>query len=109
MNENKTETTERVITNPKEVEKYKIGQRIVVAIYDNKSGTFLDPVFTTGEVNVIRNIQSDLRSETKSMFNQFPADFSIWRLGYFAPDTGEFIPAKEKIIEVEKLVEIKEK
>lgn len=104
-NDNKTETTGRIITNPQEVEKYKIGKRIVMALYDKPSKAFMDPVFTTGEVNLIRNVQSDLKSETKSALNQFPKDFSIWRLGYFEPDTGNFIESKEKLIEVENLIE----
>ena len=78
-----------------------------MALWDKKGLNFLDPVYTTAEVNVIRNVQSDLKNEQKSIINQFPNDYEIWKLGYFEPDTGKFIESKEKVIDVEKLIEEK--
>lgn len=107
-NDNKVEiTTAKIITDPAEVAKYRIGKRIVMALWDKKGLNFLDPVYTTAEVNVIRNVQSDLKNEQKSIINQFPNDYEIWKLGYFEPDTGKFIESKEKVIDVEKLIEEK--
>ena len=66
--ENKVEiTTAKIITDPAEVAKYRIGKRIVMALWDKKGLNFLDPVYTTAEVNVIRNVQSDLKTNKKAL------------------------------------------
>lgn len=63
----------------------------VYAIHDVKAGAFLQPWFAPTHAMAFRNIEKSMRTPN-SPFSDFPADFTLFKVGEFEDDTGEISP-----------------
>lgn len=61
----------------------------VYAVYDNAAGSYGQPFYCLRDEEAQRNFMSAATSE-KSEINQFSNDFSLWALGTFDTDKGQF-------------------
>lgn len=68
----------------------------IAAVKDELSGYFLTPIF-------VRNISEAQRSfewqiNNNAIWKDNPADFSLWRLGFFDEETGQVANDIEKLM-----------
>lgn len=65
--------------------------KIIVVIKDEKTGGFgSSPYFYSSLPDVIRDFALLLKNSPDSKLAQFPADFSVWRVGEWSEVTGTF-------------------
>lgn len=58
-------------------------------IKDEKSGSYSTPIFVRALPDLLRSLIMGMK-EGKAAYSQFPADFSLWRIGVWHEDTGVF-------------------
>lgn len=63
--------------------------KLAFSIYDSKAQFFSAPIFFAHRGEAIRAVISTAADLTTSI-GQYPADFSLWYLGEFNENTGEF-------------------
>jgi len=63
-----------------------------IALKDAKTGHFHPPSFVDTIPSAMRDLIMHIRDNPKSRLSQFPADFSLWRLGSFMEDSGIIEP-----------------
>lgn len=61
----------------------------VFAVYDSKARSYGQPFFCINAGIAVRIFQSTVMDET-TQFNKYPEDFSLFHLGSFNDQTGEF-------------------
>jgi len=61
----------------------------VYAIFDKKVGTFMMPFNASHAQIALRSFEQALNSKD-TVFNTYPEDFSLWQLGDFNDETGEY-------------------
>ena len=62
----------------------------IYSIYDRKAKVYHNPCFCYNVADAIR-MHTVIFSDGQSMFNQFPDDYQIFKLGSFANDTGKIV------------------
>lgn len=63
----------------------------VVAIFDNKTGSYQAPFFVRGLGQAERYIQTQIM-DPNTDFAKFPGDYSLMHLGYWDDETGGMEP-----------------
>lgn len=61
---------------------------LVCVIKDEKSGGYKTPFFMASIADVRRQMIMGLRGQD-TMVAQFPADFSVWVIGHWNPESGQ--------------------
>ncbi len=61
----------------------------VYSVFDVKSGIFNTPFFQIND-NVARRSFMDLVNDPQSLLYKHPEDFTLWRLGEFDDQLGDF-------------------
>ena len=61
----------------------------VYTIKDAKSNTFANPYYSINDATAIRSFQQ-AANDPNTTINQFPSDFSLYRLGTFCDQSAEF-------------------
>lgn len=67
---------------------------IMTAVKDLKSEHFLTPQFFRSLTDALRNWEI-ATNEGESMLTRFPADFAIYKLAEFDPESGEVKPLQK--------------
>jgi len=67
------------------------------SVKDDKSGAFMGPFFVRNEAQAIRNVAMAMR-DPQTMFNQFPGDYSLWKINHFDEETGEVVKSFEHVL-----------
>lgn len=57
------------------------------AVYDAKSGIYTHPICTVNEQTMLRNMA--IAKETEKMYQQFPEDFTVFKVGEYDDTTGK--------------------
>lgn len=65
----------------------------VYAIYDSKADAFLQPWFAATHALAFRNIERATKNP-ESPFVQFPADFTLFKIGEFNDEDGTLSASK---------------
>jgi len=78
----------------------------IFVIKDEKDASFGNPVFSRSTPDALRSLSLSMR-EGKSMQAQFPADYSLWRIGTWNEENGtmEVLNSMEWITSLTSLVE----
>lgn len=71
----------------------------VYSIFDVKAGVFNTPFFQVND-QVAKRAFSDLVNDPQSMLFKHPEDFTLWRLGEFDDQLGDFEETKDHAREV---------
>lgn len=71
---------------------------IVLAIHDSKAEAYLEPFYAINK-KVGQRMFGHACNNPEQNFSQFPADYTLFKLGEFDGDTGEFdlLPAPENL------------
>jgi len=67
------------------------------SIYDTASGTFMRPFFTTADGQAMRSFK-DISTDADHEIGKHPEDYTLYRLGIFNDNTGEFIPETPEVL-----------
>lgn len=62
---------------------------ILVSIFDSKTRTWSEPVSVPNVPTACRMADQMVRN-SKSIHSQYPEDFSLWNIGDFDQDDGDF-------------------
>ena len=65
----------------------------IFSVHDSKAGAYFQPFFQQTEGMAIR-IFSDLATDPDHSFNKHPEDFTLFRLGVYNDQNGEFTGEK---------------
>ena len=60
-------------------------------VFDSKTEQFAFPFHAKSDVEVVRSIDSDFKRNSESIYVLYPEDFSVWFVGEFNQDSGEFV------------------
>ncbi len=71
---------------------------IVCTVYDNKAKYYLNPFITTSQGEALRQFIA-AANDALHPFCQFAADFTVWHIGDFDPETGNIVllPARQEL------------
>lgn len=69
---------------------------VILSIYDSKAEAFMRPFFVPTVMVGLREFQK-MSQEEESPINQFPLDYSLWKLGEFDEFSGEIKPTREQV------------
>ncbi len=64
--------------------------QLCFTIHDQKAETFIAPFFVPAKGLAVRAFEDCINSETHH-FGQHPADYTLFQIGSFDTDTGEFL------------------
>lgn len=83
---------------------------MVIAIYsvfDKKSNHYQAPFFGLNDAQMLREFKIMLKNQKQRVENEYPEDFTIFRIGYFSDECGsiEGTAEPEKVVEVSSIVE----
>jgi len=67
------------------------------SIYDTASGTFMRPFFTTADGQALRSFK-DISTDADHEIGKHPEDYTLYRLGIFNDNTGEFTPEVPEVL-----------
>lgn len=70
----------------------------VYAIFDKAAQAYCSTFTASNNAVAARNFRAAM-TDKGTMFNQNPADFSLWKLALWDDITGDFMEAKEKVID----------
>jgi len=79
----------------------------IYAVRDNTAERFLSPWVDQSDVNPCRSFVK-AQSNKETMIGQYPQEHSLYRLGAFDDNTGEFINCKVKLLDGKPEIEIGE-
>lgn len=77
----------------------KVVGLVMVSVFDSVSGKFGTPVTIDNDASAIRAF-CDMVNNKDTIIGQHPADFKLYKVGYFNPDTGEIYSKFDKDADV---------
>lgn len=83
---------------------------MAVVIKDEKTGTFMNPVFFSSIPDIVRQLTAFLRQSPDSLLAQFPQDYSVWHIADWDGQTGvmDMLFDKEWVMGITQLMPGKE-
>lgn len=68
----------------------------IFTVYDSKAEAFLPPFFTTATGLALRMFE-DCANNPEHLFGRYPGDYTLFELGTFDSDTGQFELSKTMV------------
>ena len=63
---------------------------VIVAVYDSAVSAFMRPFFVPHQGHAVRSFTDEINSKEPNALAAHPDDYSLFRLGVFDEDTGNF-------------------
>lgn len=83
-------------------------QCVVIAVRDDKAGKFKPAIAVPSVVEAMRGFAKGVTTQGTDL-SEYPADFSLWQIGYFDCDSGELVNDKVHLANAVDFVASKEK
>ncbi len=68
----------------------------VFSVFDSKVGAFLTPFFVANRAVALRSFMAACQDEA-SDFHRFAEDYTLFEIGLWESETGDFIPLDAKL------------
>lgn len=70
----------------------------VFSVFDVKAGVYSSPVLSINEGTFCRGMQNTLQSDPQMVYNKFPEDYRVCKIGEFDDQTAEVKSCKPEIV-----------
>lgn len=82
---------------------------VIVAVRDVAAQVFNNPMALPSTAMAVRSFHNEVkRGGEDNMIAKFPRDFELWQIALFDTESGEFVPAMERLARGVDVVEVKE-
>ncbi len=68
----------------------------VFSVFDSKVGAYLTPFFVANRAVALRSFMAACQDE-QSDFHRFAGDFTLFEIGLWNSETGDFVPLEAKL------------